>query len=87
MPAANTSPLFAKRQNADRSSWLEAAVKKTVAFSRFRSDFSTDRATDSPSVPKPLRRKRVCHAAVFFYGAAFATAGIIALLGLVPAET
>jgi hypothetical protein len=29
----------------------------------------------------------VNHAAVFFYGAAFATAGIIALLGPVPAET
>jgi hypothetical protein len=28
----------------------------------------------------------VSHAAVFFYGAAFATAGIIALFGLVPAE-
>jgi MFS family permease len=30
---------------------------------------------------------RVGHAAVFFYGAAFAAVGVIALIGLVPAET
>jgi MFS family permease len=30
---------------------------------------------------------RVSHPAVFFYGAAFATAGIIALIGLIPADT
>jgi MFS family permease len=30
---------------------------------------------------------RVGHPAVFFYGAAFAAVGVIALIGLVPAET